>query len=110
MTQLYQVGDIVLLKDSCQSDIGTFAWTYIQTHRRAIVKTVQASQNGILYGLEWPEDFEGGHDCYRTVTAQRGQFVTEQHLELENFEASREVNTVPQFQGYDDDQDTISKI
>ncbi len=105
MEPLYQVGDIVRLKDSCEEDIGTYAWLYIKTHRLATVRTVSNPGLGFVYGLEWDEDFEGGHDCWRNITQHRGQFVTEKHLELENFEASSEVITIPNLGDVHDQED-----
>ena len=103
MSALYRVGDIVLLKDSCEVDIGTYAWNYVKNNRMAKIVSCKAQGKRIMYGLEWADEFEGGHDCWRTCAPHRGQFVHEPHLELLNFEASREVNTVPNIEGYDDE-------
>lgn len=104
MEPLYQAGDVVLLKDSCQIDIGWWAWEYIRTHRKATVVSVisDATERSHMYTCEWPNEFDGGHDCMGKTARRCGQYVSEQHLELENFEASRVVNTVPNIGGYED--------
>jgi len=99
MEPLYKVGDVVILSDTCEIDIGTFAWEYVSTHRVATVAHVFPGEHGVMYGLEWHEEFRGGHNCKGNCEDRRGQYVSQQHLELENFEASREVNTVPTFEG-----------
>jgi hypothetical protein len=109
MEPLYKVGDVVFLKDSCEVDIGTDAWlNYVNKHRQATVKFVQDSaaycgyyKSGTMYAVEFYEDFKGGHSCHERTLKNRGQYVHEAHLELANFEASREVNTVPNLEGYD---------
>jgi hypothetical protein len=100
---LYKGGDVVLLHDTCEEDIGTMAWDYVRHHRRATVVSILSGKNGVMYGLEWSEEFRGGHNCHGNCKERRGQYAAQQHLELENFEASRAVNTVPNIEGYDED-------
>lgn len=99
---IFYPGDSVYLTDTCEVDIGTRAWPYIQEHRNAVVKArwgMPGQPEGqSLYALEFCAEFSGGHDCQGTCLPRRGQVVTRKHLEL-NFEASRVVNTVPNLQG-----------
>jgi len=101
------IGDKVFVEDSGQVDIGFLSWAYIKDHREATIKQkMEFAALGVdlkdyvptdvdyIYALEWSERFSGGHTCQNNCAAEQGQFVAAKHLSL-NFEASREVQTVP---------------
>ena len=121
----FQVGDLVYVNNSAQEDVGTVAWQFIRFSRSARVKgwalrpTLGTKENNEVYSdpserdrdyaVEWPVDFRGGHTCLGLTAAHRGQWIGGQHLEL-CFEASREVNTVPNIQGYDAEDTKENKL
>lgn len=104
---MLRIGDVVYIEDSGQIDVGFIAWSYIKDHRVALVKKEMTfAEMGVefkdyipksgdfMYAVEWPEKFNGGHTCQGHCKEGQGQFLSAKHLDL-NFEASREVNTVP---------------
>ena len=97
---MFQEGDSVYIKDSAQEDVGGYAWNYVQAHREAaIVCRLALPQQGVpenetLYVVVWPDQFQGGWDCYNNCIPGYGQIVAQKNMEL-NFEASREVVTIP---------------
>ena len=119
----FEVGDKVLVQMSAQEDVGTVAWQFIDRNAVAIVKgfmprpvTGTLAKNVLIdgyrdkdYALEWPIEFRGGHTCLGNTAERRGQWIGGQHLEL-CFEASREVNTVPNIQGYDAEDTKENKL
>ena len=100
---MLQVGDKVFIEESAAIDLGFLARDYILKHPYATVKArmrfeKDVPESEVLYALEWPEQFSGGHDCQGTCLPGQGQIVTMKHLSLD-FEASRCAETVPQIEG-----------
>jgi hypothetical protein len=97
---MFLPGDKVYVEESANIDIGFMAWPFVSTHPCATVRaTVHVDpESETLCAVEWDEDFSGGIDCFGNCAPHRGQFVTAKHLSLD-FEASREVVTIPKFEG-----------
>ena len=108
----FQEGDSVYIKDSARIDCEGYAWNYIADHRNAAVISVSCdatklipplAESETLYVVAWPEPFKGGWSCWDKCLPGHGQIITGKHLEL-NFEASREVVTVPNITGGDNEK------
>ena len=108
---MFNVGDKVYVEDSAQVDVGFQSWSYINGHREATVKhkmefaALGVDLNGYIpqdkdyiYALEWPEKFSGAHSCQDHCAPNQGHFISAKHLDL-RFEASREVQTIPNIEG-----------
>lgn len=97
---MFEPGDKVFIELSAQDDVSFRAWDYIKNHLYATVKAKMqfgskpAPILSTSYALEWPEEFDGGIDCYGKCLPRRGQFIECKHLSLD-FENSRNVITVP---------------
>jgi hypothetical protein len=81
------------------------AWSYIKNHPRGQVKSVTLDQElpaseGVC-AIEFPDQFAGGIDCMTKCKPRQGQYITAKHLDLD-FEASRQVRTVPMLEEYDE--------
>ena len=107
---MLQAGDTVFVEDSAKIDVGFMAWSFVEANHLAIVKQrmemlnpdkKEIPESEVIYALEWPVEFSGGHNCQGNCAERRGQFVSGKHLSL-CFEASREVNTVPNINGFTD--------
>lgn len=102
---LYKIGDNVSLKADYQSDLAHIAIEHLKEFQsQGVVKEIFASTKAVMYSIEFPMEFPGGHDCWHTCLSRRGQFVMEQNLELENFETNRIVNTVPNLGGLHEEE------
>jgi hypothetical protein len=103
---MFQAGDKVWVEDSAQIDVSFVAWTYIDAHRYATITVKcdmlpadKGSAGDVVYCLEWPDEFDGGWDCHNACAKRRGQQIAGKHLSLD-FEASRQVTTVPTCEDY----------
>jgi hypothetical protein len=99
---MFKPGDVVYIEDSAGEDVAGHAWPHIETWREAVVRGIAPFSYGrealpeseVVYALEWPEEFSGGHTCQNMCEGRRGHFVSGKHLTLQ-FEKSRQVSTVP---------------
>ena len=99
---MFQAGDKVWIEDSAQIDVGFLAWNFVNTHRYATVKSEYTGKTVLplpegekIYCLEWDEEFSGGWNCFGACAEKRGMQISSKHLSLD-FEASRNVKTIPQ--------------
>lgn len=98
---MFRPGDKVYVEKSAEIDVGYTSYVYIMAHPYAQIRArfeppIGTRETEVLYALEWPEEFPGGWDVYKTCLPGRGQQITSKHLSLD-FEGSREVTTVPKF-------------
>lgn len=96
---MFKIGDSVYLTDNAQEDVAGCAWKYINAHRNATIASIffksdKLPEDFITYAVVWSEDFLGGWDCWGLCQTHRGQLIKQSNMEL-NFEASREIVTVP---------------
>ena len=81
----YQVGDRVKVLPTAFEDIGTLAWPTIMGWAGTVKDGQAREKDGyayIVYAVEFDSPFKGGFNCWGHTMPGRGQFVSQQHLEL----------------------------
>jgi len=90
----YPVGSRVTVKPSAALDVSGVAWPYLEgkagTVRKVNISSSAAGVNtpglwAVLYSIEFDEEFRGGWDCFGACIPGKGQQISEQHLELEDY-------------------------
>ena len=106
----YQEGDYVFVEPSAEIDCNLIAWTYIKTVMQGVIRgeTLVSAEgtpaSEIAYCVDFGAPFAGGIDCQGRCAKGQGQWITAKHLDLD-FERSRTVVTVPNVEGYEDEDE-----
>lgn len=105
---MFQNDDKVYINPSAKEDVGFLAWDYVSntgygTIKGALTGTKEepVPESMFVYAIEFAREFSGGIECQGLCKPKRGQWISAKHLELD-FEASRDVVTVPNIEGYED--------
>lgn len=83
---VFELETEVYILDTAEPDATVLAWDYISNHRVGIVKHVCSEVQGDvtgrerLYGVEFLDKFQGGHNCNGRAALCQGQYITAKHL------------------------------
>ena len=85
----YPIGSYVKVLPSAQVDIAGVAWPYLDGQigqvRQVEITPTQLGTYHIVYAIEFAETFKGGWYCWGNTAPGQGQYISQQHLELDNY-------------------------